>query len=75
MMNVIDKGREAVVSISRTVAELVATRPEGYPAGELYAAMMPLVKTLDTFEMLMGMAIRLNLVTKRGQLYRATEGT
>lgn len=37
--------------------------------------MMPLVKTLDTFEMLMGMAIRLNLVTKRGQLYRATEGT
>ena len=34
-MNVIDKGREAVVSISRTVAELVATRPEGYFAREL----------------------------------------
>lgn len=64
-----EKGMSAVTAVLETVAEVVALRPEGYPAGELYAAMMPWTDTLPKFETIMGLAVARGFVEKRGQLY------
>lgn len=62
-------GLAAVDGLLDAVRDLVATRPAGYPAGELYAMLMPLTSTLAGFETLMALAVKRERVVKRGQLY------
>lgn len=69
MYKLTEKGKTAVREILDALSEVVGARPEGYPAGELYAALMPLTPTLSAFETLMKMAEREGKVEKRGQLY------
>lgn len=68
-----EKGAEAVREICGAVRDVIASRTEGYPAGELYAQLMPFCPTLDRFELLMSACVRFGLVERRGQLYFARE--
>ena len=69
-----DTRRAAMRELAQGMAELVASRPEGYPAGELWAAVMPMCPRLETFESLMRLAVLLKLVEKRGQVYYGVRG-
>jgi len=64
--------RTLALEIVELVGDLVATRPNGYPAGELWAAIMEWCPKLDTFETMMRVTEKVGLVEKKGDLYYAT---
>ncbi len=66
----------ALLQVIRAVVDAVAASGSaGCPAGTVYAALMTQGCTLEQYEQIEGMMIRVGAVTKRGDLLFATVGT
>ena len=61
---------KATLEIARVIIEAVkaSDKTTGAPGGHLYAACMNIM-SLDQFESLMGMLVRVGFLEKRGQCY------
>ncbi len=56
---------ESAIKVAKAALEtIVDSGPDGMPSGPLYAAMMSVFASVDTYDSLIGMLIRSKLITR-----------
>lgn len=67
-----NRQRDAIVELANTIVDAVKASPSplGVPGGHLYAATMS-VLSLDQFNQIMGVLVKLGKLERHGECYRA----